>query len=447
MNSIYKIVKSLQNAKGTLEKSAILGQNKDNEMLKAFLKTCYDPSISFYISKVPTVSPTGDNYDFSMGHIEGMLYHLADRTLTGKTASNWLANLSACASDDCRELIHLLIGRSVGAGVGDTMILKVWPTLYFVPPYCRCSLLDDKAKAKFSKLTEFFLQPKLDGSYLALVTKAGEPPKAITRAGGHYPTRFAEKLSKGLPDGFVGLGEVEVFRDDKLLPRQEGNGILNSVLKGGNEEDFAEHNFRLTCWDMLTPEEFKDGKSLVPYNFRLQALYNLLDEFHSESVFIIPNTKVGGLAEAYKIYSTYTAAGMEGAVMKTMDNVWRDGTSKDMVKMKISFEIDLEITAVIEGTGKAKGMMGAVSVQSREGILQSDVGTGWSDEARKYIWSIREQIIGKILTVKANDIISNRNNSGKSLFLPVAIEVRYDKSVADSYEHCVAQLNAAKGLS
>jgi ATP-dependent DNA ligase len=116
------------------------------------------------------------------------------------------------------------------------------------------------------------------------------------------------------------------------------------------------------------------------------------------------------------------------------------------VKLKIEFEIDLQITGIVEGSGKATGMMGALQLSSSCGKLVTDVGTGFSDILRQYFWMNRDALIGQIVTVKANDIISKRDRDTKSLFLPVWIEERQDKTVADSWEQCEAILASAKGL-
>lgn len=441
--SLYTIIKSLQDAAGSNAKSALLEQHKDNELLKEFMRCVNSPAINFYQKKIAKHHYEGEHHEFSADTLSGMLYHLAERNITGRQAGRWLGDLFAAGTEECKMLIKCVIDKSVGAGVGDTMILKTFPGLWFSVPYQRCSLLDDKAKERFSKLSKMYVQPKLDGSFMYLVKEAGKAPQAITRAGSTYPQGFADKLAVGVPDGSVLVGEALVIEGGTVLPRQTGNGILNSILKDGPIPAHLE--FSLTAWDLLTPEEFKDGKSSRPYVDRLKAM-GTGALYETPNVAFIETYRVETLEEAYRIYSEHTARGEEGCVLKNPSSLWANGTSKDMVKMKISFEIDLLITAIHEGTGKASGMMGAVSVQSSEGILKADVGTGWSDDDRKYIFNNQQRILGGILTLKANDIISNRSNDTKSLFLPVAIEVRVDKFVADSYEHCVAQLNAAKNI-
>lgn len=459
MLKLYDIVKSLQEAQGNLNKQAILMQHKDNELFKEYMRAVYDPGINYYQKKIanPTKGYNLDWCDYEVANVHDFtpvlryVQKLSNREVTGNAAIKYLDDLNAACSPEGKELLKLLIDRSIGASVGDTMVLKTWPDLYFSVPYQRCSLLDAKAKEKFSKLPLMYVQEKCDGSFLYLVKEAGKGPQAITRAGSRYPREFAEKLAEGVPDGVVLIGELLVYEDVSthgdyvLLDRKTGNGILNSVLKSGSAETDS-LMFNMTVWDFLTPEEFKAGKSNGDYTSRLMKLEEIFADNDIKNADEIETCAVTNLEEAYEIYSNHTADGKEGAVLKTTNFIWKDGTSKDCVKMKIEFEIDLEITGVAEGTGKASGMMGALQLKSSCGKLVTDVGTGFDDATRKQFWQGKDELIGMIVAVKANDIISKRDRDSKSLFLPVFIEERNDKTVADSLEDCERILAAAKGL-
>jgi DNA ligase-1 len=448
--SLYTIIKELQNASGSNAKTAILKANKDNELLKAYLKAVYDPAISYYQTKVS--KKLGWNLDWSdyyeengeyypnYYHILSQMEVLSTRELTGDKAKNYLNGFYASVSPESQELIELLIKRSIGAGVGDTMILKVFPDLWFSVGYQRCSLMDEKAKKKFSQLPEFYVELKCDGSFAYLVKNAAEPPQAVTRAGSCYPIDFSKEVATGLPDGFVAVGEMLVYEEGVLLDRKTGNGILNSVLKGG--ELSQNQTVKMTAWDCLTVEDFKAGVSARKYYHRIDLLGHITKSM--PNVEVVERHLVNSLEEAYKIYSKFTSEGKEGAILKTTDFKWASGTSKDCIKLKIEFEVDLEVVAIHEGTGKASGMMGSIALRSSDGLIATDCGSGFSDSDRVDWWINKEVRIGSIVTVKANDIISKRDSKTASLFLPVFIEERLDKTEADSYARCVEQLEAAK---
>jgi hypothetical protein len=57
------------------------------------------------------------------------------------------------------------------------------------------------------------------------------------------------------------------------------------------------------------------------------------------------------------------------------------------------------------------------------------VGSGFNDAQRKQYW--KENLVDKIVAVKYNSRIKNKAGE-ESLFLPVFIELRDDKDVADT---------------
>jgi DNA ligase-1 len=437
----------LKSASGSNAKQAILTEHKDNELFKEFMRVTYDPAISYFISKCPIRTHDFSEYAFSKGTIDALVFTLAGRDLTGGWAAKWLQNLVNSLNSEGQELLKLLINRSVGAGIGDTMTLKTWPNLFFTVSYQRCSLLDAKAKERFSKMPLMMCQEKCDGSFLYLLKEQGKPAQAITRAGSMYPQEFTDKISEGIPEGIVLIGELLAFTNPQydgkmdVLDRQTGNGRLNSILKGGDMTD--DLVYKMFAWDCVSVQEFREGKSKMDYDYRLDNLHSIVASNTIPNVEFIHTEYVSTLEEAYKVYSSFTAIGKEGAVLKNPHSYWSNGTSKDMVKMKISFEIDLEVEEIVEGSGKYTSMMGAVKLKSRCGKLRTDVGTGFSDQQRKDIFEFG---LPKIVTIKANDIIGKRGSDTFSCFLPVFLEARLDKTVADTYDECVAQLNAAKGI-
>jgi len=96
--------------------------------------------------------------------------------------------------------------------------------------------------------------------------------------------------------------------------------------------------------------------------------------------------------------------------------------------MKAELEADLLVTEWNEGTGRIQGLLGAVTCVSEDGKLEVNVGSGFNDEDRKMK---PEDIVGKIITVKYNEVIQDKKKDKKSLFLPIFVEIRLDKTKAD----------------
>ena len=445
MNSLYEIIQSLRNTSGNNDKLAILEANKDNELLKQYMKAVFDPSLNYYQSSLPKFKTTTCNYDFTQAAIDHLINNLAHRKVTGKAAIELLATMLGTLAEEGRELLGYIIKRKVAdAKVGETMVLKTWPDLFFVPPYQRCRLLDDKIREHYNNLPLFYVQCKLDGSFGYMLND-----NIITRQGNMYPEWFVKQLTKGVPEDVVLIGEMTVYDDCGLLDRKTGNGILNSVLQGEDESEFKYYTFHYTAWDALYRDEFKSGKSDRTYRYRLNMVamvMSLISKPLNRSVTQIQTHQVASLEEAFEIYTKFTSQGLEGAVIKDSDGLWKDSSSgtKDAVKLKVEFEVEMEIIGYYEGEGKVAGTLGGVVVATSDRKIVNKCGSGFSDKQRKEFWEIREELVGEITTVKANDVISSKTKETLALSLPIFVEIRNDKTEADSFERVMEQLEAVK---
>jgi len=448
---LYDIIKSLQSAQGNIAKQSILDENKDNVLFKAYMKAVYDVGINYYMKKSPKVHASS-LATVDLEFVDWIVACIAGRVVTGKDAENVLKMNLAAMDAEGQELVQYILDRKIGASVGDTMVLKTWPDLYFLPPYNRCSLLDDKAKERFEKLfaekKHAFVQTKFDGSFGYVVHRNDGSMDIITRQGSKYPQGFAKELAQYVPKGSVLVGELMVGvanynRPDAMLERKEANGILNSCLKDGDGLE-QYHRVHVHAWDMLTQEEFEAGKSNVKYIERLQKLKNALQSAPA-NINVAETWAVGSMKEAYDIYTDHTSRGLEGCILKNPDSLWKDGTSKEMVKMKIKFEVEMRITGTYEGEGKAACKLGGIYIESEDGGIQCACGSGFNDSQREQFWDTRAEMIGKVVAVEANDITQSREVGKKpSLSLPIFVEVRNDKTVADTTERIYAQLESAK---
>lgn len=449
METVYAIIKALQNATGDLAKQAILDANAGNVDLKRFLKAAYDPAISYYQKKVPKGPyPWNlDNMDFpdgvwSFDYVYKSLTELAARKVSGKQAIRRLHGMMCALSLEGKEMLTLIINRKIGADVGDTMVLKAFPGLYFIPPYQRCSLLDAKAKVRFAKLDRFHVQTKADGSFAYLVHRMDGTKDVITRQGNAYPQAFAEMLTAGQQIGTVIIGELEVTEavpdnaaNRVLLDRKTGNGILTSALKDG-EGLTGSQQVRVKAWDMLTEAEFVAGKSERTYDDRLSMLrqeVNMIDFTAKEAsaVYVIDSWEVDSLEAAYSIYTDHTSRGLEGVIAKDPASLWKDGTAKDIIKLKLKFEAEYRVKKLIEGEGEMVGMLGAIGIATEDDRLECNCGTGFSKKQRIDFWNNPSLILDEVVMLSANDIIQSRDARKKpALSLPVFEEVRYDKKSA-----------------
>ena len=117
---------------------------------------------------------------------------------------------------------------------------------------------------------------------------------------------------------------------------------------------------------------------------------------------------------------------------------WKDGKVKDGLKLKSEFVVEMKITGFQEHSKKA-GQIGAIFVESEDGIVKCKVGSGLTDAQRKKFFLTQDEMIGKIVTIKGNDLVTNELKQDQySIFLPRFVEIRDDKNVADTFDKIMA---------
>ena len=273
-----------------------------------------------------------------------------------------------------------------------------------------------------------FAQTKMDGMRGVIVKRDGRV--VVFSRNGNTMTKLDkhfEAILSGI-DNVVIDGELTVVDSDgKLLDRKTGNGILNkTVVETVSDEEVA--RVRFTAWDLIDVCDFDKGvdrRTGVERLARLRAI-------PANPLFKVVETfEIANLEEAQDLFKEQLAKGEEGIILKNNDHPWEDKRSKQCVKMKEVIEMDLKIVGFAEGTGKASGMTGAIQVENKDGSIKTSVGTGLDDATRKDIWARQEELIGTIITVKCNGVISRKGADSKSLFLPVFVELRLDKTESD----------------
>ncbi len=434
MNSLYEIITALQTTQGNNAKRAILEANYHNNLLEEYLRVTYDPRINFYVTE--KTFPKQEMFStyakpFNINDIENFVHTLANRVLTGNDAKQWLKLSLSAMTNEGQQLIRWMLLKDIKAGISVSTINKVWPNLIFSQKYMRCSLPKDVKLNEWPWEKGVYSQVKMDGMYAAVSNK-----QVITRNGSVFPYELLpadlkEDMAK-LSDRVELNGELLVVRNGAYLSRKEGNGILNSLLQGTEIPEGC--SLVYVAWDGTYSSDYAD---------RWMCL--TLDCKRFNTIKQVENRMVHSYEEAVQHFQEMLSYGLEGTVLKHPVNIWRDGTSKHQVKFKIEADIDLICTCVVEGTGKYKGMLGALQLESACGKVKVDCGTGFTDKQRKELFD--NPPIGKVIEIKANDLLDRVGSDTLSLFLPVFKSVRLDKDVADDLERIECSFNSAKGLT
>ena len=407
-----------------------LNAQSDNETLREVIRLALDPFTQFYQRKIPEYT-TDSKLSRSLDQAMLALYDLKERVVTGNAAIEYLRMLLSTVSADDAKVLERIISKDLKCGVDVSTANKVWSGLIPEYPCMLCSPFEQKLvdKIKFPA----YAQMKMDGMRFNAIVRDGKV-EFRSRNGkqilllGNLEAEFAA-LAGNIDCVFDGELLVMLEGDHQFADRQTGNGILNKANKGtiSAKEAALVH---ATVWDLIPYVQFIDGYCQTPYSKRYSTLQAIIakQKADGKKIWNVTSTIVETLEEAQEIFQGYLAEGFEGIILKDGAGVWEDKRSKTQIKFKGELECDLKIVAVEEGKGKAVGMLGAIICESADGIVKVNVGSGFNDAQRKQYW--KENIVDKIVAVKYNSRIKNKAGE-ESLFLPVFIELRDDKDVAD----------------
>jgi DNA ligase-1 len=118
------------------------------------------------------------------------------------------------------------------------------------------------------------------------------------------------------------------------------------------------------------------------FSERLPALAALLRQRDIPWLRPVEQFRVSDDAELHARLAELTAQGAEGLMLHRADALYRGVRSDDLLKLKHHQDAEARVIAHLPGQGKYEGMMGALEVETPEGV-RFKLGTGFSDRQRR----------------------------------------------------------------
>lgn len=439
MKTVVDIIKELRSTSSRNEKEVILLANKDNETLKKVFYLAYDPSINFYIKKIPDSWLHNDEtFGENWGPVFDTLEEIYSRRVTGNEAlENLLFMLN---SIDCNmaHLVCNIVKKDLACGVQTTTINKIWKGLITEPPYLSYTLFSEKLIKNFK--LPCYSQIKLDGLYAdVFVMKDSVSYRSRSGIGCKFklPDSIEEKLinlSQCSGSEFALHCEALVSKGESFTEFEErkiGNGYLNS-------DDSDPDKVVIVIWDVVGIDDYDNRKSTSDYSERFNLVEKIVECVATPHIQMVESRFCNTTQDVINHFVEARSKGMEGTVIKSPKLKWKDGKVKDGLKLKNEFECEMKIVGFQEHSKKS-GQIGAIFVESEDGVVKCKVGSGLTDAQRKKFFLTQDEMIGKIVTVKGNDLVTNELKQDRySIFLPRFVEVRDDKNVADTFDKIMA---------
>ena len=432
-SEVYNILNEINLENGSKYKSQVLLKHKSNKTFVRVLKMTYDTVQYIYgvgkttLDKIeyPWVKESSITLDEALDILEN---EFCTRQVTGNAAITRLEELFAVLDSEDRFVISKVIERDLRINLGKTQINKFQKDLITKPAYMRCDVYSHKT-AKNIKFPAY-VQLKADGTYREFTVHNGYVTSR-SRSGEPYEYPIIFGQMKDFQDG-VYIGELTV-RGEK--DRAKGNGLINSD-KPPHEDIIVQF------WDYVTHDEYnlakeKDRKNpcTITYQRRFEKLHFLLATFMGRNIQIIPSQVVENLDEALKYTADVMKQGFEGSILKGFDGVFKDGTSKQQLKLKLEVSAEMRCVGFHEGTKgtKREGKVGSIIFENDEGTVKGKC-SGFTDKELDYFTEHQDELIGKIMEVQFNDLTKAKGNDYFALSHPRFIEWRNDKDETDTLE-------------
>lgn len=431
--SISAIIAELNENNGSNYKMDVLRKYKDNALLQRVLKMTYDKVAFTYGVSVKAIDNAAwlEENPGTLTLVEALDIlenQFLTRNVTGHEAAQCLTNMVAALPEEDGELLRMIVNRDLRINMGRSNINKVFKDLIVKPIYMRCGLFTQKTKSKINP-NGAYVQLKADGTYREFTVEDGNVT-CTSRSGEayYYPNLF--KVLKQKPDGHY-VGELTIEKDGVPLDRATGNGLINS-------DDIPYDDLVLDLWDYITLEEYTDAankiKGKTPYHERFSKLRNIIGS-NSKNVRVIETHIVNSFSEALVHCSKWMNDGLEGAILKDANAIFRDGTSDQQLKMKLEIDADVRIIGYKpgrEGT-KREGRIGSIEFETDDKQVRG-FAAGLTEDKLDEFQARWDEINGSIMTVTFNDLTKARDNDYYALSHPRFKELRNDKTDTDTLD-------------
>ncbi len=358
-----------------------------------------------------------------------ILVALKNRTLTGHEA-RYRVNKYCSANGDTLKFI---CNKNIQCGISVTSINKVFPGLI---PQFKVQLA--KAEKDLSKLKfPLLAQLKYDGVRIVIIWN-GETVVFKTRNGREV---FLPYLSRRLKDDFEEIVAQPCMIDTEVTlyagtteDRTTVSGLINSARQ---KKPIMEQKLVFNCFDCMPLDDFNNTECYLKYSQRLHLTNYIVNIVYTHTngipCLLKADTKtVHSIEEVNTLMTGVLKENQEGLILKTPEHLYTFKRSKDWIKLKVVLDADITCIDIVEGTGKYKGMIGALVC---EGVVEGhqitvNVGTGLSDADRvrdDFNGHVASRYIGSTIEVQYNSLIQNSVTGNWSLFLPRFICMRTDK--------------------
>lgn len=393
----------------------------DDVEVKKALRYTYDPYKQYYVTS-KNCKKRADliDDDCLFDNLFDLLDALDSRTITGHNAIKQV-NAFVEANSEFEDTIWAVIDRNLKTRSTVTMINKIIPGLIPTFDVALAEAYNEKTKKKVNWDDGWYVSRKLDGVRCICIVDGNSNAKFYSRAGKEFTTlgKIADVIKHAQIKNVVLDGEVCIL--DK-----KGDEDFQGIIKEIKKKDHTIEVPRFIVFDILTPDNFHSGTSRNVLSKRYEALDAFMDIYINEFgnyISMIHQQIVEDDEQLQEQIERAAKFGWEGLMLRK-NEIYKGKRSADILKVKsfhdaeyVVIDIEKSINRVIvEGKEVEEEMLKNIIIEHKGCKVQ--VGSGFSQEQRRYYYHNPDEIIGKTVTVQYFEETENQDG-GYSLRFPV----------------------------
>jgi DNA ligase-1 len=417
MRNPWEVIAEIESDNSRLVKESIVlkeAQNNNDEFFQG-LRLCYDSMVTFGLKQIKEkTDEDGPGLDWTS--FTSIVNGFRNRDLTGNDARDAVVTLMKQATKaEWNGWYRRILIKDMRAGFSESTVNRVTEKDFpkYAVPVFSCQLAHDSANHESKVVGKKIIEVKLDGVRVITIVYPDGRVDQFSRNGKelvNFP-HVKEQLAK-IANG---------FSEPMVLDGEIMSGTFQDLMKQIHRKSSAKANDAvLNLFDALPLSQFEQGESATTQEQRSEWLKTWFEanETALPNVTVVAQETVdldtdAGQKRYKEINAAAIAGGYEGIMLKDAAAGYKCKRSVAWLKLKPFIEVSLTVVAVEEGTGKNVGRLGALVC---EGIddgrrILVNVGSGFTDDQRIDYWANREEILQKIVEVRADAITQNQDGT------------------------------------